>query len=271
MIAAALDALHTRLASIPAPAVDCVHLWHLDDYSTDLSEARDVRVLTSSERARAARFHLDRDRRSFIAGRTALRDLLGAYLDRPPRSVAIIHGARGKPQLASEDNPAGLDFNVTHSGGHMICAITRLRAVGIDVERVRHLADLPSFARLVLTAEEWEAWSILDSRERLTSCLVAWVRKEAVLKGLGCGLAVRPTDIEVSLACGTLLTPVLPARLSNGRSWYLCDIGAQPGWVGALALEGAAGAMIVETRLTRKAAADTTATGFRSFGAISIE
>ena len=241
--------VRVRLASMPAAALDCVHLWQLDVGSSECTDQSRFGTLDSSERVRAAGFRLDRDRRTFSVARTTLRALLGAYLARPPRTVTIGRGAYGKPHLVPCENASELEFSVAHSGGRILYAVTRARAVGVDVERVRHLANLSSVARTILTPDECASWSGLSERERVSSLYLAWVRKEAVLKGLGCGLAMRPSRIEVTLALAARSALVLRAEGETRRSWRLFGVNQQGGWVAAIALEGVSDATVVVARL----------------------
>jgi len=242
------ESIRARLASMPAAAFDCVHLWQLDVASSDCTDQRRFAALDSSERVRAAGIRLDRDRRTFRVARATLRALLGAYLARPPRTLTIGYGACGKPHLMPCENASELQFSVAHSGGRILYAVTRARDVGVDVERVRHIANLSSVARTILTPDEYAAWSRLNDRERVSSLYLAWVRKEAVLKGLGCGLVMRPSRIEVTLARDALFAPTIRAECETRRSWRLYGVNQQDGWVAALALEGVTDAAVVVAR-----------------------
>jgi 4'-phosphopantetheinyl transferase len=194
-------------------------------------------MLTVSEQSRAADFLLEIDRRAFIIGRAALRVLLCAYLERAPGDVLLSHTALGKPHVPSAHNGHGIEFSVSHSGGRILFAIARERAVGVDVERVRPLAHPGSLARAMLTPDEWIAWSGLAHSQRVDALFATWTRKEAVLKALGCGLALRPSTLDVTRERGELR--------DMGSSWWLGNVRQKSGWAAALALEGAADARIV--------------------------
>src|SRR6184192_3889038 len=88
------------------PATGEVHV-----YTGDLdAEPADGSVLSDDECERAARFRFDRDRRRFVAGRSALRSLLASYLDADPVEVAFGYGPQGKPFVSNST----LSFNVSH-------------------------------------------------------------------------------------------------------------------------------------------------------------
>jgi len=202
-------------------------------------------ALSSSERERAARIICEQDHRVWVIGRAMLRALLGAYLDRSPSRVVLTHGALGKPRVAPSENASGVEFSVAHSEGRILYAFARRREVGVDVERVRTIARMSSVARAILTRDEWRTWSEAGDRQRVDAFFRAWVRKEAVLKGLGAGLSVRPSRIAVMLERGHARTITLPAECGGQRDWRLLDVRQTCGWATALALEGAADATLI--------------------------
>jgi 4'-phosphopantetheinyl transferase len=211
-----------------------VHVWTacLDD----LSEAALRAPLPADERARAGRFHFERDQRRFVAGRGLLRVLLGRYLEADPASLRFGYGPQGKPFL---EEYGDLRFNVSHSGGLALLAFTHGREVGVDVERERPLPEWKDIAGRYFSA--WEATELgrLPADERGAAFFRCWTRKEAFIKATGEGLS-RPLDAFcVSLAPGE------PARLRRVvgepeavRRFRLEDLRPAPGFAGALAVEG---------------------------------
>src|ERR1700722_17902198 len=99
------------------------------------------KALSPDEMDRAERYHFDRDRRRFIAGRGLLRSVLGHYLGQQPVQLKFDYGARGKPALAGCDRDEMLHFNLAHSDDLLVLAVTRACPVGIDVERLRPMND----------------------------------------------------------------------------------------------------------------------------------
>src|SRR5215831_15964427 len=92
-----------------------VHVWKLSLEPSTLLLDRFAGVLCPAEQQRAARFHFDRDRIHFIAGRGLLRLILALYLRIQPAQIALIYGPYGKPALALSANHNRLKFNLAHS------------------------------------------------------------------------------------------------------------------------------------------------------------
>ena len=79
-----------------------------------------------------------------MIGRGNLRLLLGALIWSASR-LEFVYDEFGKPGLITAQG-LPVQFNVSHSGDLIFIAITRGRAVGIDVERIRTDVDVEQVA-----------------------------------------------------------------------------------------------------------------------------
>jgi 4'-phosphopantetheinyl transferase len=204
---------------------DAVHVWSA---LLDVPPARLARLaghLSPDERARAARFRFDRDRRRFTAARGALREILGAYLGRPAPDVAFVYGAYGKPALAPPLDATGLAFNLAHAAGLALYGVALGRPLGIDVEEVRPLPDLLGVARRVMTPGELAPFAALPPDPQREAFFALWTRKEAYLKATGAGFSLRPDGFAVD-------------DLRAGGPWRLHDLSPAPGFAACVAVEG---------------------------------
>lgn len=196
-------------------------------------------TLTADERARADRFHFDLHRRRFRAGRGFLRTLLASYLEREPADLRFTYGEKGKPQLAQAPGEPVLHFNLSHSEDLALCAVTRGREVGADVEHIRPLSDLEQIAQRFFSRRESTVLLALPEADRPQGFFNCWTRKEAYVKAIGDGLSVPLDRFDVSLLPGE------PARLllldgtaERAAGWTMVDLPPGPGFAGALAVEG---------------------------------
>jgi 4'-phosphopantetheinyl transferase len=201
--------------------------------------ARLCQVLSADERDRAARFHFDRDRRRFMAGRGLLRLILARYLDRPPGSLRLSYGPRGKPALAESRGTPPLRFNVSHAAGLALYAVGRDRELGVDVERIAPELEA-GIAERFFSPREVAALARVPPDRRSESFFACWTRKEAYVKAKGDGLALGLDQFDVSLAPGE------PAALLHvdgdpGETvrWSLLALDPGTGYAAALAVEGA--------------------------------
>jgi 4'-phosphopantetheinyl transferase len=220
-----------------ATGIDGLSIWMvaLDTAADDVAAVG--RVLSADECGRATRFRFERDRRRFVACRTALRVILGEVLAADPREVAFTYSAYGKPALAGPAHDA-VRFNVSHADGLGLIAVTHARDVGIDIERIRMLDDLDRLSRTVFSAAELSAFDRLPASARCQAFFNGWTRKEAYIKALGDGLQ-RPLD-----GFDVTLSPDEPARLIHVRNepdepvrWHLDGFVPAQGYVAALCVE----------------------------------
>jgi len=159
----------------------------------DLPSAEDVALLAPGERVAAARFVFERDRRRYLAAHVALRKTLAAYLGDRPENLRFETGGFGKPSLV---HSAPCVFNMSRSGDVAVIAVAPRGQIGVDVELVRAVPDAMALAARYFCASEREQLQALAGRERDTTFLRGWTRKEACLKAIGSGLSIAPHLFE---------------------------------------------------------------------------
>jgi 4'-phosphopantetheinyl transferase len=159
-------------------------------------------TLTPAERQRAARYQLAADRDRYVVSAGLLRQAAGMDVGRWCQRCGRL-GDHGQPvPLDAAGQPvAGMALSATHSAETILVAVSTPSPVGIDVEalaltRAWSDADRQAFDRIALSARERESLAPLSPAEADRSRLRAWVRKEAVLKATGLGLAVAPSALE---------------------------------------------------------------------------
>ena len=193
-------------------------------------------LLTPEERERARRFGFASDRETFTITRATLRATLARYLGNQPQEVRFLDGPHGKPALAEPD--ADLRFNVSHSRGLAMLAITRGRRVGVDVEEIRPEFPYAEVAERVFTPRERAALEALPAERRAEAFFHGWTCKEAYVKARGTGLTLAPDAFSVSLP------PAPPALLevaddpAEARRWTLSAISPAAGFAAVVAAEG---------------------------------
>jgi 4'-phosphopantetheinyl transferase len=217
---------------------DEVHVWRAElDLSPERVDAL-ADVLIADERARAARFHFERDRHRWTVARARLRLLLARYLGGPPDRFRFALGAHGKPALARPED-TDLRFNVSHSRGLALYAVSRGREVGVDVEGLRADFATDEIAERFFSPAERRALRAVPPELRCEAFFACWSRKEAYIKARGLGLAIPLDAFDVSLA------PHEPAALLATRDepgetvrWSLEALTPGPGFAGAVVAEG---------------------------------
>ncbi|MEX2287165.1 MAG: 4'-phosphopantetheinyl transferase superfamily protein [Planctomycetaceae bacterium] len=226
------------IESFPQCSSRELHVWRVDLDHPAVAIGVLGEFLSPEERQRAARFLRDTDRQRFIVGHSALRTILGRYLGVSPGRVEITDRPDGKPQLLPSPTVSPLRFNLSHSEGLALVAVALDREVGIDVERVRPLADVENIVERYFAPGERGKWQALPDHERLAAFFRCWTRKEAYLKACGTGLSLGLDRFEVSFAPGE------PARLlwcgdanDTSAQWIVYDVSPSRSYMAACVVE----------------------------------
>jgi 4'-phosphopantetheinyl transferase len=186
-------------------------------------DARALTLLSPGEMDRASRFLRPEPRRSFVAGRAALRRLLGARLGISPQQLPIRLTKSGKPYLPE----CPIHFSLSHSGDIVLCALSLASPVGVDIERINVLPEMDAIAREYFPPEEWSDSPVDFFR--------SWTRREAYLKALGDGIGssqfsgIRFGDFASADA--------IPVQDTHPQ-WYVQQLPIPEGYVGAVCYQG---------------------------------
>jgi 4'-phosphopantetheinyl transferase len=114
-----------------------------------------------------------------------------------PAGVELQSSEQGKLRVA-ERQGSQIRFNLSHSKGFAIFAITRGREVGIDIEQVDGTRAWRDVAKVFFTGCEREVISRLPADRQIEMFFEIWTRKESILKALGMGLQFDPAHIDVA-------------------------------------------------------------------------
>lgn len=175
-----------------------VDLWSADvDRGADRHGSLDD--LSTDEQERAGRFNFEKDRQRFLARRVFLRNVLSRYAGVSPARIRYRVSALGKPEL---DPGCGISFSTSHSDGLAVVAIARDRSVGVDVERVRPIADAMDVAERFFSRDEVGSLRSVPEVSRSRHFLTIWTRKESYAKAIGAGLTLPLSEFDVSTQDG---------------------------------------------------------------------
>jgi len=191
------DRMTPILQSLCAPPP--FELWLIDLDRDDDQGASALSLLDERERARAARFAFERDRRRYVAAHRGLRELLSARTGISADRLRFAEGEFGKPHLVGTSPWA---FSLSHSEHYALVALACDGEIGVDIEMLRDLPDLDDLARRCFTVDERRELDAAPPAQRGRLFLRGWTRKEACLKALGTGLQIEPAAFSVGLQPG---------------------------------------------------------------------
>jgi len=146
-------------------------------------------MLSAAEYQRWQRFVFARDRDRFLLARALVRSVLGQYLHVPPASLVFSANRWGKPELDPAAHPGHcLQFNLSHTTGLAVLAVSQGVALGVDVEDVRREVEMLALARRYFAVQEVEELQSLPEAQQRERFFALWTLKEAYVKARGLGM-----------------------------------------------------------------------------------
>lgn len=138
-------------------------------------------LLSEGETARALRYRLAVDRKSFVAGRGVVRERVAAATGVPAAAVEILTSDKGKPYVKGFQDV--FQFSISHDNEYLaVLWHSGPEPVGVDIQKVDEGFDYSVLAgRYFSGQEQRQIHSVWDFFKY-------WTRKEALLKALGSGL-----------------------------------------------------------------------------------
>lgn len=217
---------------------DEVHVWRASLDRAQGHLASMMRLLSPEERKRADSFYFAADRQRCILARGVARMLLGHCLGSPASQVQFQYNEFGKPMLAGGLHPS-LQFNLSHSGDLVLIALSRGRALGVDIERMREDLATKEIAGRFFSPEECRALDTVAADARREAFFACWTLKESYLKARGDGLSLPLAQFDVSFLPAEKIRLIAtrhdPAEVHR---WTLCGLEGGDGYKAALAVEG---------------------------------
>lgn len=172
--------------------VNEVHLWMAGTeacHKADLVETYRS-WLDEQERIHYRDLKFPEHRHEYLVAHALLRSCLSYYGERQPWEWSFVKNAYGRPEIQTKRGAPPMRFNLSHTDGLVVCAVTRSADIGVDVERVTLGEDLVAVANISFTSEEiacLSQWKGIDWQKRFFEL---WTLKEAYVKARGLGLSL---------------------------------------------------------------------------------
>jgi phosphopantetheinyl transferase len=195
-----------------------------------------LQLLDPEERSRYQRFRFVEDRQLFLVAHGLLRSLLGHLTGLHPASLSFEAGPFGKPSLCALKEGPAVHFSLSHSSPRLLLAFHRTHPVGVDLERIKPLADLDALARRHFHPAELGKLEEAEPAKRVGLFYRFWTCKEAVLKAAGTGLSSSLRELDTSGCDGREAAVV---RTADGGSFWVKSLPAGRGFHSAIAAPAA--------------------------------
>jgi 4'-phosphopantetheinyl transferase len=195
--------------------------------------------LSAEERQRAAKFAIPDKYEEYVVSHGLLRKSLAHVLGRAVSEFEFDYGASRKPFLKKTDASQNPVFNISHSHGQVLVAISMNRNIGVDIEKIRNNVEYEKLALRFFSAAEHAALMQLPETQRVAAFFATWTRKEAFVKAVGKGIAFGLSEFEVNI--DPLESPkMLVTRWdpTDVEKWLLASIETENDYFATVASDG---------------------------------
>ena len=155
----------------------------------------DLELLDEAELSVNQRFVTETLRARHAGAHALLRRALGESLGCRPADLRFEAGENDRPRLSGYSGE--LDFNLSHSGPYVACAVVESGRVGIDVETDNPRMDFREILGRVATPAERSWIESQTPAEARQAFYHLWVLKEAYAKARGDGLNLPFAEITL--------------------------------------------------------------------------
>jgi 4'-phosphopantetheinyl transferase len=216
-----------------------VHVWRvcLDPDSRYVSKL--FQTLSMDEMHKADKFHFDKDRNRFVVARGTLRKILGRYLNLTPNRISFSYSRYGKPFLDAGND--SLRFNVSHSRGLALIAVTSGREIGIDIEFIDDDREVLKTAKNIFSPAVLSKLRSIDPELRVGAFFRGWTRTEAFFKAVGTGFSDPGKQLSEPIMPAESYFSAETIRFKEAKNWTLVTLPFDPRYASAVAVEGGIG------------------------------
>jgi len=201
-----------------------IHIWStaIDErYGKLLAHS----FLSVNEKRNAAIYAYDIDTYLFSVRHNLLRIILGDYLNCDPGKIKFNSNHYQKPHIAHPNTT--IQFNISSSSNRFVAAFCQQHTIGVDIELIRQIEDIPQLVNDYFTKEECDWINSQPDDLMKPAFFQIWSKKEALVKAIGKGLNIELKKINV----------LSDTTIVNGeRMWYLIPLTLFDDCAGAIAI-----------------------------------
>lgn len=204
-----------------------VHLWLVfgDEPPSQTRLAEYRRLMTEDERRQEQRFRLANDRHRYLITRALVRTVLSRYSAQRPDYWRFDTNAFGRPELLNGvDVTSTISFNLSHTNGLILCAISLSQAVGVDVEDTRRKPASLEIAERFFSPDEVNAIRAFPPGLQSERFFYYWTLKESYVKARGIGLSMSLNQFSFSFPGERCIRMAFHANLDDfqtGSQYWL--------------------------------------------------
>ena len=190
--------------------------------------------LPPEEYEEASHYRRLQDRLAFATGRVLVRNMLSFYTGKPKLSWRFTRNNYGKPAIEGSHGIPDLRFNISHTAGAVVAAVSLGREVGVDIESsVDARRNCMEIARSHFSHSEIDLLESFPSEHQPALFFKLWTLKEAYIKARGRSLSEGISTFSFALDPPTLSFP--PQSSEDAALWYFSQHTLMPSHILAIA------------------------------------
>lgn len=196
-------------------------------------------LLTREELHQQTRYHFADDRKRYLVTRATVRTVLSRYASIAAGDWTFADNEYGRPEITNgHPEAAGLCFNITHARGLIALAISRHRALGIDVENLNERPASISIAQRLFSPVEATELARLPQELLHHRFLEYWTFKESYIKARGMGLSLPLDQFSFHFPHERAVRLAIDPQLGDdGNRWRFWQFQPAPDYLLALCAE----------------------------------
>ncbi len=239
--------------TIPLPDNE-VHVWRasVDDFDLAGLKLQAQPWLSSGEKTRLDRLYFQKHKKQLLLGRVLLRHALSSYEKLAMEQWRLTYNDYGKPRIVDAQQQqfsAPLHFNLSHSQGVLVLAVSRLADIGVDIECNLRARRIKKIASRYFSTTELEHLLALEEAAQQSRFYELWSLKESYIKACGMGLAIDLSHFSFLFGDNHCLSISFhEERVDDPAQWQFWQLRLEEGFDLALAAKSANGQQIQQLR-----------------------
>jgi 4'-phosphopantetheinyl transferase len=172
------------------------HVWYCypEEITDEVILAEYRRILSTEERDKCKRFHFEKDQHSYLVSHAFLRKVLSAYCNVRADEWRFTCNRYGKPDISADIRCPPMKFNLSHTDGMSVVAVTLNADCGVDVENIKRRSRMLAVAERMFAEVEVSALRSCDDASMQARFFDYWTLREAYVKAIGTGIGGSSRD-----------------------------------------------------------------------------
>ncbi len=194
-------------------------------------------ILPDNEQKMVDKYRTGMIRKRQIISKGLVRLLISRYMNLNPNEIKFYYNEFGKPFVSPDSDRDNIFFNLSHSDNIAVFIFSKKRKIGIDVEKIKELADMEGIVRLCFSESEKKWFNELPSTKKEEMFYKIWTSKEAYMKAIGKGFSFSPKRISLELRINDNLFFKEIDGDEDFNRWKLITFRPNPDFISSLVVE----------------------------------